>query len=110
MSGIAVPGGNAETRRYPIICHKTPQGEATFLVLADGEIGLATQDYVLERISRVEDGELRRLDAWDRLMIFTADMEIPAQCFWKVEAGPDKRTVVFRSGLGMGPIRLRADL
>lgn len=104
-TGIEVSAGNHGIFSYPVVWHEPGKDGATFIVIKDDAIGLASENYVAELIAEIWAGDLPQADAWDHLLIKTSDMEFPVPCF--IEAGEvDGETVaVFRSGSKAGFIR-----
>lgn len=97
MSGIAVSAGNAGNFRYPVVWCQVTDEEPVFLIIKDDAVGLAAEEYVVDLLARIQQGDLDQADAWDHLMIKTADMDSPDLCRVEVRKQGNDLVADFRA-------------
>jgi hypothetical protein len=99
MSRIEVSAGNHGIFGYPVVWVEPTVAEAVFIIVRhdEMEIGLATDEYVLEMIGEAwAEGEPAE-DRWDVLLVKTAKMPYPMPCKVERTEEPGGTTAVFRT-------------
>jgi len=97
MSRIEVSAGNHGIFGYPVVWAEPTIAEAVFVIVKDGVVGLAIDEYVLEMIGEAwAEGE-RAEDGWDVLLVKTAKMPYPMPCEVERTEEPGGTTAVFRT-------------
>lgn len=101
--GIEVVAGN-QTYRHSVIWHEVPKPGAVFIIVKDGALGLSSEGYVAETLASVWAGDVRPEDAWDQLLIQTADMDFPVRCTVEAVAQDGQPVAKFRVGSDPGRV------
>lgn len=110
MSGIRLMERDGTATLHPVIRIDPEEVPVFFLVRSQEVWGVAHPDYVMGELWSVQHEGRDMADAWDRLMIQTPEMELPAVCFVDVKTEDGKDIATFRSGSRMGPVRYRAEV
>lgn len=105
---IPVFAGN-ETHGHSVIWHEIPQPGAAFLIVKDGALGLSSEGYVSNVIERITSGDTCISDEWDKLLIQTADMELPEPCFVETTTEEGVAVAIFRTEGHDGNVRYRME-
>lgn len=94
---IEVSAGNHGIFGFPVVWFEPTIAEATFIVIRDGVIGLANDEYVLDMVGEAwAEGE-KPEDRWDALLVKTSKMPHFLPCAVERSEEPGGTTAVFRT-------------